>query len=240
VASVVIVKDTPSNLFLSDKILRLKVADAEKPWLLWFLRSPQGRAAIEARATGNQLSMRNLSQRNLLEIETPWPNKNERAEIVCRIESAFDWLDRIAIGYSAAAQQLPKLDGAILAKAFRGELVPQDPNDEPASAMLERVNAEPKDQLRGSRGRTPGAEPIKEKLMALGKNLEQVLIDADDWVPAQTAFQRCGIGDGAPTDDIERLYHQLRDLDTSGKLEAQAVTDSQGRKIYDRIRLKAV
>jgi type I restriction enzyme S subunit len=34
------------------------------------------------------------------------------------------------------------LDQAILAKAFRGELVPQDPNDEPASVLLERIQAE--------------------------------------------------------------------------------------------------
>jgi type I restriction enzyme, S subunit len=66
------------------------------------------------------------------------------------------------------------------------------------------------------------------------------LIEADDWVPAQTAFERCGIGDGAPTEEIERLYDQLRDLDTSGKLEARAVTDGEGRKIYDRIRLRMV
>ena len=35
-----------------------------------------------------------------------------------------------------------RLDQAILAKAFRGELVPQDPNDEPASVLLDRVRAE--------------------------------------------------------------------------------------------------
>jgi type I restriction enzyme, S subunit len=34
------------------------------------------------------------------------------------------------------------LTPAILAKAFRGELVPQDPNDEPASVSLERIKAE--------------------------------------------------------------------------------------------------
>jgi hypothetical protein len=36
----------------------------------------------------------------------------------------------------------PTLTQSILAKAFRGELVPQDPNDEPASALLERIRAE--------------------------------------------------------------------------------------------------
>jgi type I restriction enzyme S subunit len=34
------------------------------------------------------------------------------------------------------------LDQAVMAKAFRGELVPQDPNDEPASVLLERIQAE--------------------------------------------------------------------------------------------------
>lgn len=74
--------------------------------------------------------------------------------------------------------------------------------------------------------------------MTIGKTLEQILRESEDWVPAQIAFQRCGVGDGAPTEDIERLYAQLRDLDAAGKLEAEAVTNSQGRKLYDRIRLK--
>lgn len=73
VAAVVIVKETPDNLYLSDKILRLELPSNDKPWLLWFLRSPDGRSAIEARATGNQASMRNLSQNALRSIEMPWP-----------------------------------------------------------------------------------------------------------------------------------------------------------------------
>lgn len=41
-----------------------------------------------------------------------------------------------------AAICLSTLDSAILAKAFRGELVPQDPTNEPASVLLERIRAE--------------------------------------------------------------------------------------------------
>lgn len=76
--------------------------------------------------------------------------------------------------------------------------------------------------------------------MLLAKPLEQILGEVDDWVSAQTAFLRCGLSDGASIEDIEGLYAQLRELDTAGKLEAQAVTDSDGRKLFDRIRLKTV
>jgi type I restriction enzyme S subunit len=131
VGAVVIVDRAPANLFLSDKILRLEMKQEHKPWLLWFLRSPKGRAAIETTATGNQLSMRNLSQDALRKIEVPWPSTEEISEIVRRIETAFTWLDRITVEHANASRLLPKLDQAILTKAFRGELVPQDPNDMP-------------------------------------------------------------------------------------------------------------
>ena len=66
----------------------------------------------------------------------------EQQEVVARIDRAFSWLDKIATEHARADHLLPKLDQAILAKAFRGELVPQDPNDEPASVLLERIGAE--------------------------------------------------------------------------------------------------
>ena len=47
---------------------------------------------------------------------------------------------RAAVGEAESA--LSTLDQSILAKAFRGELVPQDPNDEPASVLLERIRAQ--------------------------------------------------------------------------------------------------
>ena len=73
VGACVIVDQQPGNLYLSDKILRLDLREEDKPWLLWFLRSPQGRANLEGGSSGNQLSMRNISHKALCGIAIPFP-----------------------------------------------------------------------------------------------------------------------------------------------------------------------
>ena len=67
------------------------------------------------------------------------PTLEEQQEIVRRVEALFVKADRIEAQYKNARQQVDRLTPALLAKAFRGELVPQDPKDEPASVLLERV-----------------------------------------------------------------------------------------------------
>lgn len=63
----------------------------------------------------------------------------EQQRIVARIEALFAQADAVEAAVAAARQRLDRLDQATLARAFRGELVPQDPDDEPASALLARV-----------------------------------------------------------------------------------------------------
>ena len=63
----------------------------------------------------------------------------EQREIVRRIEAAFARIDRLTAEAGRAAHLLARLDERLLAKAFRGELVPQDPTDEPAEALLARI-----------------------------------------------------------------------------------------------------
>jgi len=58
------------------------------------------------------------------------------------METALAWIDRLAAEATSARKLIDHLDQAVLVKAFRGELVPQDPNDKPASVVLERIRAE--------------------------------------------------------------------------------------------------
>ena len=75
------------------------------------------------------------------------PPTEEQAEIVRRVESLFAIADSLEAKYQAARAQVDRLTPALLAKAFRGELVPQDPNDEPAAALLARLRRDAPEHL---------------------------------------------------------------------------------------------
>ena len=65
---------------------------------------------------------------------------DEQTEIVRRVESLFFVADNIENHVVVLRKRIAQLTPSILAQAFRGELVKQDPNDEPASALLARIN----------------------------------------------------------------------------------------------------
>ena len=75
----------------------------------------------------------------LRELPILLPPLPEQTEIVRRVEALFAFADRIEARLATAQKTAERLTTATLAKAFRGELVPQDPNDEPAAELLERI-----------------------------------------------------------------------------------------------------
>ncbi len=99
----------------------------------------------KSKATAGQF---NLTLEVCRQIEVPLPSMEEQTEIVRRVEALFAYADRLEARHAAARAQVEKLTPATLAKAFRGELVPQDPNDEPASVLLERIKGQHSDQTR--------------------------------------------------------------------------------------------
>lgn len=84
-------------------------------------------------------TIKHLTGRSLALYPITFPPIEEQKEIVKQVEKLFAWADKVEAHYQKAKEQVDKLTQSVLAKAFRGELVPQDPNDEPAEKLLERI-----------------------------------------------------------------------------------------------------
>lgn len=94
------------------------------------------------RTVGSGSGPQALNCERVRELLFYYPPLEEQKEIVRRVEELFKFADQIEARYNKAKEYVDKLTQSILAKVFRGELVPQDPNDEPADKLLERIKAE--------------------------------------------------------------------------------------------------
>lgn len=131
--------NTP-RLVYPDKLIRVRI-DVEKALSSWIeiaVNAPAIREIIErtARTSAGQTG---ISGKDLKELEVPIPSLHEQAELVRRVACLFAWADRLEARHAAARTQVERLKPSLLAKAFRGELVPQDPADEPAAELLKRM-----------------------------------------------------------------------------------------------------
>lgn len=104
---------------------------------MYFIQVMQNDIETFAPAT----AQKNINLEILQSISVPVPPLIEQQEIVKRVKELFKKADRIEERYKKAKTYTDKLTQSILNKAFKGELVPQDPNDEPAEVLLERVKA---------------------------------------------------------------------------------------------------
>jgi type I restriction enzyme S subunit len=140
--------------------VRLNLDMMDPRFAVLFLLSPSGRQQLLDGRTA--VAQPNINARMITSIKLPIPTRRTQEQIVKGIETAFTWIDHIASQTSAARKLISYLDQAILAKAFRGELVPQVPNDEPASALLERIRTERDALAKKSRGRV-GSQNVGRK-----------------------------------------------------------------------------
>ncbi|WP_434673491.1 restriction endonuclease subunit S [Pseudomonas sp. R1-15] len=107
----------------------------------------------ETRRVGSGNNQQALNKKTVQSLPFPLPPRAEQIEIVRRIEQLFAFADQLEAGIKAAQVRIDLLTQSILAKAFRGDLVPQDPNDEPASVLLDRIKAQRAAAPKAKRGR---------------------------------------------------------------------------------------
>ena len=140
-------------------------------------------AFVKLALQANYLNMRelaeggnqpNLNLSKVKEFEIPLPPLDVQTKIVRRVEALFALADSIEARANAARTQAQRLSPLVLAKAFRGELVQQDPQDEPASVLLERIasqrigpaakkQSKPPRQVRASRAPKEAAAVTKSR-----------------------------------------------------------------------------
>ena len=107
---------------------------------LYIISNAGGRRDLEKAAYGAGKPGLNLD--NLRTLQIPMPTRAEIPLIVEAIRSQLSAIDTLEADIDLNLQKAEALRQSILKKAFAGELVPQDPADEPAAALLARIRAE--------------------------------------------------------------------------------------------------
>ncbi|MGO2276686.1 restriction endonuclease subunit S [Pseudoalteromonas nigrifaciens] len=108
-------------------------------FLTFFLSAPT--TMNEVAKQSNSTSQAAFGIKKMRAFKCELPVLKEQTEIVRLVEQYFALADTLEKNLANAKQRVENLTQSILAKAFRGELVPQDPNDEPADKLLARIKA---------------------------------------------------------------------------------------------------
>jgi len=143
----------------NNNILRLRFKSHILPEFAFrYMMSPRFRE-IMAEKTSATTSVAAIYQRSLYAAPFPVPSLDRQREITSFIGAAFSHADHLETEADRARKLLDRLEAALLARALRGELVPQSPDDEPAAVLLERMHAQraaaPVCAARRPRGKQP-------------------------------------------------------------------------------------
>lgn len=128
----------PDKASFASYLIRIRCCGMVPALLSGYINSAYGREWV-ASVVNQQVGQANVNGTKLRQLGVPVMPPEEQVEVARSIGAAFTWIDRLASDASSARKLINHLDQAILAKAFRGELVPQDANDEPTTALLERI-----------------------------------------------------------------------------------------------------
>lgn len=115
----------------------VRVSEAGYPpqYVYWYLYA----VYEQTRRAGGGNNQPALNKDRVQRLLFPLAPPEEASAIVQAIDARLQPIQRISDDLDKGQELLTRLDAESLKKAFRGELVPQDPSDEPAAALLERL-----------------------------------------------------------------------------------------------------
>jgi type I restriction enzyme, S subunit len=134
-----VVPDSLADANCSDLII-VKQPKGINPFFGAYYMNSVARSDVDKNRVG--IALTHFNTKSMAEMLVPVPPMLEQEEIIRQIKACFSLIILVEDKRLEITDSLVTLDRSILAKAFRGELVPQDPNDEPAAVLLERIRAE--------------------------------------------------------------------------------------------------
>lgn len=209
---------------------------ANRDYVLWYLRSEMAQSRMKSATKG--VAVRGINIGDVRALQVPLPSRNEQDEIVRRIESLFAWADRLEVRHAAARVRVEHLTPALLAKAFRGELVPQDPDDVPASELLERIH---RDRVSGGKTADPTvrrAARVPRKTTNAETNMltrTDIQLDHLTSILKQRGSVTAEVLWRASQLTIDDFYDQLKDEESHGLL-----TEKRGHSADEQRLLEAL
>ncbi len=143
------------NLNQAVAIIRILEVEILKELVVFYLISPFTQRRIHLEKV--DVARANFSLSDIKSLPFPLIPVPEQRAIANKIGNAFTQIEKLARQATVGESSLSNLDRSVLAKAFRGELIEQDPNDEPASVLLERIRVD-REQQAQEKTKKPGTK----------------------------------------------------------------------------------
>lgn len=168
---------------LTENMPTFSIENINPKYLEYYLKSPKFIKDV-SQLVPVGTAQKAIHENKLLKLKIPLPSMEEQDKILEKLEDISVNHFNLSNNHSKNKTYISKLRQAILSEAIQGELVPQDPNDEPASVLLEKIKAE-KEKL------------IKEKKIKKEKPLPKITEEEIPFkIPKNWEWVRLGnIGD---------------------------------------------
>lgn len=131
----------PVRASFASYLIRVRFLELEPDFISAFINSAFGRSWVR-RVVSQQVGQANVNGSKLKALTVPLPPREEQEEICSRLDDIFSQINALEAWCATELKRSATLRQSILKAAFSGQLVPQDPSDEPASELLARIRAE--------------------------------------------------------------------------------------------------